>query len=515
MAQTPLLWRKLGAAEIVYDYELRLKNMILPCTLLFDAELDLFEYKPKINSAIYKWKALHPFLGARIVTKPDPIAEHKFSNERYFASASEQKLSSLDNVQYLKLDTYNQKSDLHRYVDILNEREHNITTVDSNDGLLWRLLIVELSRSERKYMIMLTVHHAIIDAKNGFSLMNQLLEFIDMSLDDRLSTVNLPPFELNPSIEEMLFANDEDVLKNIIRNEKFEISPNCKIPKMFSEIKSVKPTKNSDVDKTLFKFLANESNVYSIMSLHELLSSYSTSTQFKFTSFILDSNILKSLLSKCKQMNCKLTGCLNVVVSLAFARVFRKHKFDSLSSKIGFHLLANLRPFLKIGDLNVGYWAVVMNSIVDCSRIDLESIPCIKSNFWSLAKTESDSIHERIDSGELFENAKIDTKLLELINSEQDFENGGGVHFALSNLGILHYNKLKWLKQREFYFCTSLVKNRWNALIFNGLCTIDNQLCWSLGYVAEFISDGLIDQYLESIQWIIKSILDNQINNGE
>jgi hypothetical protein len=95
----PIILRKLGAAEIVYDYELRLRNMILPITLVFDSKIDLFENRSKVDAAIRKWKSLHPLLGARIIAKPDADSS-KFSKERYFAKASDEKIASLDNVNY-------------------------------------------------------------------------------------------------------------------------------------------------------------------------------------------------------------------------------------------------------------------------------------------------------------------------------------------------------------------------------------------------------------------------------
>lgn len=75
----------------------------------------------------------------------------------------------------------NKKTNLTRYVDLLNEREMNIEPVDAENGLLWRLLVVELSQAQT-YAIIFTVHHAIIDAKNGFMLVDKLLDLIDILL---------------------------------------------------------------------------------------------------------------------------------------------------------------------------------------------------------------------------------------------------------------------------------------------------------------------------------------------
>ena len=225
----PIILRKLGAAEIVYDYELRLKNMILPITLVFDSKIDLFDHRSKVDAAIRKWKSLHPLLGARVVSKPDADPS-KFSKERFFAKASDEKIASLDNVSYMRLLGANKNTNLTRYVDLLNEREMNIETVDSENGLLWRLMIVELSRAQT-YALIFTAHHAIIDAKNGFTLVNQLLDLTSASIDLGKFSEDLRPFELNLSIEEKLFGNDQNTLRNMKANEKFEFSPDSKIPR--------------------------------------------------------------------------------------------------------------------------------------------------------------------------------------------------------------------------------------------------------------------------------------------
>ena len=227
----PVILRKLGAGEIVYDYEIRLRNMILPITLVFDSKIDLFEHRSKVDAAIRKWKSLHPLLGARIVAKPDQDPS-KFSKERYFAKASDEKIASLDNVSYMRLLGANKNTNLTRYVDLLIEREMNIETVDSENGLLWRLMIVELSRTQT-YALIFTAHHSIIDAKNGFTLVNRILDLMDVSLNGVEFGEDLRPFELNPSMEEKLFANDPDALKNMKVNEKFEFTPDSKILKEF------------------------------------------------------------------------------------------------------------------------------------------------------------------------------------------------------------------------------------------------------------------------------------------
>merc|ERR1712127_654399 len=129
-----------------------------------------------------------------------------------------------------------------------------------------------------------------------------------------------------------------------------------------------------------------------------------------------------------------------------------------------------------------------------------------KTNFWMTVKRESDSIHQRIDRNggdELVENAKQDAGLLAMCrSSEFKFDNGGAVHFAISNVGSLRRQQKTQTKTtqqqekgldiqlREFYFNTPCLANRWNALVFHGLGSVgeDGRLCWTIAYNSKYLS---------------------------
>lgn len=506
--------RKLGASEIVYDYEIRLKNMILPIVLVFDAhekQFDLLTHRIQIDQAIQKWKSIHPIFNTKIIALPDPDPSHAaFSNERYFAWASPEKIASLENIKYARLAADNANElDTRRMIDMLVERELNSNSIDAENGLLWKLQIIDFSSQiSSKFVLLLTGHHAIIDAKNSYYLVNNLLELIEASIDSSLDKIQIEPFKLGPSIEEKLFDNDPSKLADIKTNEKYEFSPECKIPKEFALSKQP-VTKIQIENEARFEFLPDSNNnVVSSLYIRDL---QAAKNDCKYTSIDINGSVLSKLLAKCRQTNCKLTGCLNVVAALAMSRLLKRHTSDPSfllsNEKICFHLLANLRPFFNVGDLNAGYWAVVMNCIVDCRKVTSETdAKEAYRRFWELAKLESDSIHERIKANELIENAKMDTMLLDVINRGESFGNGGSVHFALSNLGALSRGNLKRFRPREFYFCTSLVKNRWSSLIFNGLSSLDNQLSWSVGYVVEFVSDSIINDFISFIRDILESL---------
>ena len=222
----------------------------------------------------------------------------------------------------------------------------------------------------------------------------------------------------------------------------------------------------------------------------------------KFTYFNIDAARLGQLLTKCRQVNAKLTGLLNLICSMATYRTYQAYDCAEMSETICYHYLANMRPMLSLGNLNMGYFPVVFNGVFSTEPI--KEGPSSEA-FWKLAKAESDLIHERMSDSELLENAKLDVTLLELIDQEFVFENGS-VHFALSNLGPLE-SASPVFTVKGFYYNTSTVVNRWAAVVFHGLSSVNNTLCWSLGYNASLVRDDVVQTLVAHINKIVEEIL--------
>ena len=214
--EAPVVLRKLGAAEIVFDYEFSLKGCILPYTLVVNTTHDLLASRDLVDQAVQSWKSLHPFLRSRIVVldtdtddnnnststsrdnnmsnnEKTPIAQHQhehtqqkpqhFSHERYFALATPHQIASMDNVSYYRLEGDGDgdgdgEVDVESSWMLMHEREMNVATVDCSTGPLWRLKFIQLAaagdRSNKrfndhfKYAIIFTPHHSITDGRNCF-----------------------------------------------------------------------------------------------------------------------------------------------------------------------------------------------------------------------------------------------------------------------------------------------------------------------------------------------------------
>jgi hypothetical protein len=223
--------------------------------------------------------------------------------------------------------------------------------------------------------------------------------------------------------------------------------------------------------------------------------SKSIDTETRFISMQFDPETLDSLIKKCKKVGAKLTGCLNMIGCMATYDMYKT---------LYYHYLVNLRQFYSIDNLTMGYWPVVLNGVFNTDELLKPDY-----DFWSLVKKESDLIHERLRCKEHLETAKLDLILLDLIDKQFVFDQGGGVHFALSNSGIFTTSSnTKRLKIKELYYNVAVKSNRWSTILFHGVVTIDSRLCWSVGWNwssikkenIEFLCDAIKRHVYEIIQ---------------
>lgn len=455
------LIRKMDSAELLFEQEMMQKNFLLPFSVLFQSKINLFEHKHKIHRALDAWKKSHPLLCAKIKTDLDPEHE-KFSRQRYFVYASRRKIRSLENVKFVRAKNENSWKFFH-------EQEMNENPVDSRNGLLWRLMFIQLSKI--RYCIIFTVHHAIIDGRNGAVIVQQLIDLIEKSI--RNQRLNTKVIHIEPSIEDKLFKNNEKEISSIRLNQNYHIPHENRIPK-------------------------------------ELKSQDGSSSRTKYKCFKIEPEKMKKLYEKAKDHGTKLAGCFNIVTALAYFELYKQFKCEKKFTEcIYFHMLANLRPFLNIDNLTMGFWPVPLNGHLNTETFMDFTVDknFLTKYFWQMAKKESDSIHDRISHNELFENAKLSSALLDLIDNDFKFENGA-VHFAMSNLGkIAAYKKFDLFKIEEIYFSVSCAENRWSSVNFHGLCTFDDTLCWSFSYNSKYFDERIIEILIEKILFIIDSII--------
>ena len=504
--------RKLGYAETIYDYEhSSFKNVILTDAFDIESKINLYENINFLKKAIFNWKQQNLFLRSSILTF-DSSKETIISAEKYFVYAEDNKVRNDENCKFYKMNFGHSNLSRDQIDQICHEmfaRELNAEFFEAND-LLWRLNFIETTsqsnnESIHSYYVIFTAHHSIADARNSHFLFMQLFDIIDntySNLDAHYECSN----RFEPSIEERLFNSDPHKLANINISE----SPNfngdtCKIIEELSTFNETIRLRHNGVDLTSINLEPCDNNC-KIINLIDVIND--EKNVIKVYHFTLTDEF-KTLLKLCK-INCtKLTACVNTISALATRQLYKKFTNEKEFFNIHYHLLVNLRPFLQppLDNFIMGYWAVVFGLNFD-EECDLSDQNFWSGKFWEFVKREANSLHEKLKNYEHFEAAKFDNILFEQINNGGKFPNGGGVHYALSNLGVMptSIQSSNKVKIKKHFFATSLQENRWSSVLFHGLTTIDNVLCWSITYNSKFFTNQTIDFLVENIKKIIESV---------
>lgn len=493
------LLRKLGRAEAMFNAETKRRAMIMVSSTLFTSDVDLFEHLSKIDQAIQTWKSVHPLLRTKVVEKLNDQGEP----ECYFAYASEEKIASLDNITYLRLETNNPENDYWRLV---HDRALNLEPVNSETGLMWRLVLLRLSAVN--YCFIFTLSHAISDGRNSLALIDQLLGFINQLIDGSLDWSKITKFDLNLSMDEVVLKRAASIQYDPTKALKF--SNESKIP---TNLEPKLPRKAPEIlpkDDVFIDVTTNERFL-----VKNLIIADSTEYFTKIRPLVIDQVTLGRLVAKCKSKDIKLTGCLTVICSLAVRAMYEQSLCGEQADDIHIVMLANFRLMENIGNLNMGCWSHLLLVNVYLKDLDVNNDEFYKSTFWKMCKYESDSLHERINNNELLhtvvglaemgENKDI-TKTWSQVKPPR----GGGVHFSLSNTGIFSpAAKLNHLKMTDCFLNTSCPEDRFEAVLYLGMNTIDEHLSWSIGYNPNLINDSSIEYLANSINRIIKCALND------
>ena len=521
------LLRKLGPSETIYDYELTNKCHIFVMSMQFDSKVNLFSDIRLIENSCRIWKSKNPLLRTKIVGKNKHSADY-FSNERYFLLDNVTS-SNLDNIGLYKLkfdqSTPLTEENIYYFLNLLYEREFNNEPFDQTQELLWRLIFVELKQDEItkkfSYCILFNIHHGITDGNNAFSIMAQLLKIIDDTFTgSKLSASSSSTLGVNivlPSVERLLLK--EDLHQRLNKETQSPLDSVTKIPKSFLaptlnenetlEIDNDATTRNVTflcVKPIISKSPNWRDNIYGL----DLALQRKFTNVTKFKEISIDADTFRKLVIVSKSNQVKLTGCLNLIYLLATHKSYLKYSNENeINFHIYYHLMVNLRSFLNIDAAQMGFFV----SVLTCefkfdSNSDGDHFELFVKKFWQLAKIESDTIHKRLSSNEHIEAAKCDGyQLLKQIKEGKKFVNGGGVHYALSNLGVVTPPKLENICINKYFYQVSMEAERWSSIIFNGICSLNNRLIWGISYNSNLIRDEIIENLSNNIKKICDKLI--------
>jgi hypothetical protein len=489
-AQTPpRILRKLGGSERFYVNTMdKHCNFLNSRCFLIESKIDLYERIGLLNRAIKHWQKYHPFLNSHVIRNTD-------DNDLYFAYYAAQ---TPNNVTFLTFENPNGYKDFWQPI---FEREFQVS-IDSYGGLLWRLMIIQDKPSsctnnhnnKFNYCLVFTANHAIIDGRNAFCIISQLVNIIErvylnlpLGLDVEYTV--LPPHHLHDHVQ-----------KHGVLHTSHGPHQTFKLPDGFRYCDQKQPMDRGQYNNS-GTFLRHVDQDHVVFHTH--MSDILADNQAGFTDIVylrFDSTVIERLLDVCKMNGTKLTGCMNIIAVSAVQKLLLKYGGpDSAISPIRFGFTVDNRQFMvpRIDPYRMGYCSLLFDRVVAEKTVDVD--------FWTLVRRESDLIHERLKAGENIHLARNDDHFgFPAIAPDTTY-----FHFVIANRGnMTDYSNTdaNMLKIREHFNSMSFGPNTGPNLFFISLDSIDKNMTLAFSYNNRIVSRDAAWFLRDSIRAIVVNL---------
>lgn len=204
-----------------------------------------------------------------------------------------------------------------------------------------------------------------------------------------------------------------------------------------------------------------------------------------------------------------MTTCLNMISSIAFFRLFKRHSSD-LKDLLLYNAVG-LRQFKReaINDFQLGYCVGALISRVRNEFANVDDDAEVVGKFWPFAKRNADVFDERV---------RNDTRKFQNPQFRKWKENEMLVHGRLSNLGIMDVAKYECFSgsdnqaappfraENSFTVC-SHSKEMNKVFLACYICTLENKLCWSISYNDHFFDHKFVDEFISLIKYLIDRLI--------
>jgi hypothetical protein len=225
-------------------------------------------------------------------------------------------------------------------------------------------------------------------------------------------------------------------------------------------------------------FIMDEASKNLFMNVSDLMQNYASNSEsnenaIKFSYFKFDREKTEKLLKKCKKGNFKVNGVINMLMMIAVKDIYAKYGEEL--NEMNYMNSISWRQFLSKEDQEKFSSFSYMACALPISFKTDFTVDYMIENFWSIAKEESNLLHQKIANNQQFK--RFDWGSYAFRDEETPC-----LYFS-SNLGAFHNTEngrllkiVDSLNMQNDYlnsktFCFSIV-----------LLSIDNQLCWSFYY---------------------------------
>jgi hypothetical protein len=338
---------------------------------------------------------------------------------------------------------------------------------DLINGPLWAVRVIQQA-DNNKFAFIFTTHHSIGDGKNLFTIFTQYVDLVAQLLEnDAVQLIQSATIESNKNMEEMVYEyKSKENYRSLLEANEY----------------------NENVNKLSFK-MGNEK----------------LENKARFDFFKLDKSKVEKLLAKMKKetKNTKLTSILQTIFSICLRRLYEKYQVDDIDEldAVQAKVLVSLREKLGLVNAQMGVYSLALDSRINTKDLDEE-------NFWLEAEKRSIELHNRIKNNEDMEQigGKMD-ELMALLNSGFDFSKHTNHNFVISNIGLMKSNNSNIIKIDAHYIMMQICYDCLAGPLFNGITTINGDLCWSITFNERYFSRVIIDELKESFLTFVDHIL--------
>ena len=462
---------------------------ILTSPLIVSSKIDFNSSSLILKKAIYEWKRIHPFLRCSIQKESDD----KFS----FVIANENKIeNSLMNIEFLYYENNDVNINNH-LIELLTEREI-LLKFNLEKDLLWRLKFFKLEQTNDgfKYLILYSVQHAICEARYKYLGLIELFEIIEDIYNNKY--VEKQCYNILPAVENRFqFRNDGKINFNFPKVPSFVNAKDAKHQSITDDY-YYKNIDSSHLDGFI-KTTKNENYI----SIKELIkSSIMNNSKFKFLKF--DKSLIEPIIKKSKSKGVKMNGCINMILIIAHKLLYESYGVQI--NQINYYNSISFRQYLdKEEEKEAQKFSYLVSGLPKYYDFDIPDqcgFDYYMNNFWSMAKLESDSFHERLNQKEHY---------ISWVWNDFKYEPSNmWYEFFCANLGSLpssansDYAK-SLIRVNEFYELMRIDESSKDSISTSVTCSLENNLLLVMMYNSFFISK----KHIESLSNTVSKILDH------
>ena len=451
--------RKLGDTESLYDHEVLHNTFLLSRALITRVPKSYPAItEENVKHSLKSWIKRNPLLQATI----HRTNTYEIKSSKYFVYTDKTP------DEYTNLDMVELEDRLKWPEIVENELR---TPLDNVNGPLWRMKVLKTPSDEKsdenEYIFVFTSHHAIADGRNCYDLMLQFLNILSAHL-------------------EKTTAEKEE--------EKVQEAKHC-MEELVHDFQARSDYVSKPTEKSPAKF---------IHRIPDGIGNKENGLHGRMDYFSVDKVVLTRLLAKMKlkASQAKLTSLLMSILCLAYKKTCIAYEVTDIPmNSLQPCILASLREKLKVNALQMGVFSVAFNCMVE-DELSEETV-------WTVAEKQTLLLHAKIRNNEDIECFKHLDNLIALISSGYEFAKNQETNFDFSNIGIMKNTREgSAIHILEHYVGMPSVENRFVAPFFNGLTTVNGNLCWALSFNEKIFSIQFIRDLKQAILRLINELAD-------